>query len=152
MGFDYTDIVFKIKVTTLQVEDEDGKKKTVPYTGIDHAVLNALANRANNDTGKCWPGYGVLAEDTHFSRRAVMRAVAKLEQFGFISTEIPDERSTNTYTLHMCKLVAVSLLAPAKKIGKGKELRGKYTRKKLDLYPPGHKCSCGEMLTDCDCA
>jgi hypothetical protein len=70
MGFEYTGAVFKIKVSTIDVE-QDGETITVPYTGIDHAVLSALANRANNETGKCWPGYGLLAQDTHFSRRAV---------------------------------------------------------------------------------
>jgi hypothetical protein len=152
MGFDYTDAVFKIRVTTIELE-QDGETTTVPYTGIDHAVLNALANRANNETGKCWPGYGLLAEDTHFSRRAVMRAVAKLEQIGFITTEITDQRSTNTYTLHMDKLVAASLLSPAKNKGKSKKLRGKHTGKKLDLYSFDQRCeSCGEVLTDCGCA
>jgi hypothetical protein len=77
-----------------------------------------------------------------------MRAVAKLEKFGLITSELTAERSTNT--LHMEKLVAVSGLTPAKR--KGKRLSGKYTRKKLDLYPADFKCDeCGKAPTDCSC-
>jgi hypothetical protein len=151
MGFHFTDAVFNIRVTELEAE-ADGKKVTLPYTGIDHAVLNALANRANNETGKCWPGYGLLAEDTHFSRRAVMRAAVKLEKFGLITSEFTTDRNTNTYTLHMDRLVAASLLTPAKNKGKSKNLAGKYTRKKLDLYPSDFECDkCGTAPTACSC-
>jgi hypothetical protein len=151
MGFRYTDTVFNIRSTKFEAE-QDGKNFTLSYTGIDHAVLNVLANRANNETGVCWPGYGLIAEDTHFSRRAVMRSVAKLEQFGFITSELIGERSTNTYTLHMERLVAASLLTPAKNRGMSKKLRGKRARNKHDLYPPNLECDkCSKSPTECSC-
>lgn len=76
-----------------------------------------------------------------------MRAVAKLEKAGLITSELTAERSTNTYTMHMEKLVAVSGLIPAKKKGKTKKLNGKtYTRKERLFLPMragrvrGHIC------------
>ena len=115
MGFNYTDATFAIRATVFEVE-EDGETVTVPYNGIDHAVLLSLAQRAPNDTGICWPGFGRIAEDTHFSRKSVMRSISKLALLGFISIEPPTgDRASNTYTIRMDKLVAASLLSPKPK-------------------------------------
>jgi hypothetical protein len=60
MAFKFTDVVFKIGTFSEEVGDRDvpfvyGKKKktvkTVTFTYIDKAVLNALATRANEDDG-----------------------------------------------------------------------------------------------------
>lgn len=116
MGFRYTDAAFGITATELHAEDEDGYMVSLPYTGIDHAVLLALAQRANNETGICWAGFGRISSDTHFSRKSVMRSVAKLEQFGFLTIEEPTEdRSCNTYRLQLDKLVAASTIPARRK-------------------------------------
>lgn len=48
------------------------------------AVLVALADRHNDDTGRCFPSVRRLAEDTEFSERSVQRALAELEGMGYI--------------------------------------------------------------------
>lgn len=48
------------------------------------AVLLALANRANHDSGLCCPSIDRLAKETDLSRRSVFRALADLEEAGFI--------------------------------------------------------------------
>lgn len=47
-------------------------------------VLVALADRHNGDTGRCDPRIRRLAADTELSERSVQRALAELEERGFI--------------------------------------------------------------------
>ncbi len=47
-------------------------------------MLVALANRHNNDTGKCCPRVKLLASETEFSERTVRQALTDLEELGFI--------------------------------------------------------------------
>ena len=115
MGFNYTDAVFQIKATEFDVEKEDSTE-VVEYTSTDHAVLNALANRAANETGICWPGFGRIAKDAHVSRSSVIRSIATLGELGFIKIDPPnDERTSNTYTLNLEKLEAASVKPPKPK-------------------------------------
>lgn len=48
------------------------------------AVLVALADRHNADTGRCDPSIRRLAEDTEMGERTVQRALGELEAAGFI--------------------------------------------------------------------
>jgi DNA-binding transcriptional ArsR family regulator len=48
------------------------------------AVLLALANRVNHDTGRCFPSIERLVEETELSDRTVRRALDDLEEAGFI--------------------------------------------------------------------
>jgi hypothetical protein len=48
------------------------------------AVLVALANRTNHDTGLCCPSLDRVAEETELSRSTVIRAIADLEAAGLI--------------------------------------------------------------------
>jgi DNA-binding MarR family transcriptional regulator len=126
MGFDYTDAVFQIKATEFEVEKE-GSTELLEYTSTDHAVLNALAHRAANDSGICWPGFGMIARDAHVSRSSVIRSIANLGELGFIRINSPtDERASNTYALSIDKLVAASMKPPKPKTKRftNKKLKG----------------------------
>jgi hypothetical protein len=54
---------------------------------IEKAVLLALANRANNGNGECFPGIATIASDCEGGRRAIMRAIVRLEEHGFVKTD-----------------------------------------------------------------
>lgn len=50
------------------------------------AVLISLADQANDD-GVCWPSVGTIAERTCLDDRTIQRALAWLEQGGYLSRE-----------------------------------------------------------------
>jgi DNA-binding transcriptional ArsR family regulator len=63
------------------------------------AVLLALADRANKDTGRCDPSIARIAEDTELSAATVKRALGDLEESGLVErlrrkTEDGADRST----------------------------------------------------------
>lgn len=63
--------------TSLYAED-------IPHRAI--AVYMYLKDRANKD-GTCYPAIGTIAKDLKLSRRTVQRAVADLEQSGYLIKE-----------------------------------------------------------------
>ena len=65
-------------------------------------VYMYLKDRANS-TGSCWPGIKTIAKDLNLSRSTVKRALADLEQHGYLS-KLPRYRpngsnTSNLYTL-----------------------------------------------------
>ena len=104
MGFDFTNAAFKIVATEFPSGDN-----AEPYTSTDHAVLNYLCTRADNESGYCWGGYGDMAKHTHYCRDACIKSIAKLGRFGFIKIHPPGtERGTNSYTVLFDNLVEAS--------------------------------------------
>ena len=63
-------------------------------------LLIAIADRADKDTGQCWPSIARLCEDTEMSRASVTRRLNLLEQKGFILRTQRDQQST-LYTLSL---------------------------------------------------
>lgn len=63
-------------------------------------LLIALADRADKDTGQCWPSIARLCEDTEMSRASVTRRLIKLEEQGLIKRQQRDQKST-LYTLSL---------------------------------------------------
>ena len=57
-------------------------------------LLIALADRADKDTGQCWPSIARLCEDTEMSRASVTRRLIKLEEQGLIKRQHRDQKST----------------------------------------------------------
>ena len=61
-----------------------------------------LRDRADAE-GKCWPGVKRIASDLHLSRRTAQRALADLEQAGYIKRDERfrenGSRTSNLYTL-----------------------------------------------------
>jgi len=66
-----------------------------PYSKL---LLLALADRAEKETGQCWPSLARLAEDTHLSVATIKRKLNFLEERGFITRVQRDQQST-LYTL-----------------------------------------------------
>lgn len=60
------------------------------------AVLLALADRANQDTGLCCPTIARIAEQTELGQRTVQRALVDLEEAGLIARE-RDRRDDGSY-------------------------------------------------------
>ncbi len=63
-------------------------------------VLWALANRANKDTGLCWPGTKTIAKESGLSQRQVKRHLKTLEGRGLISIK-KRTGTTSLYTFLM---------------------------------------------------
>lgn len=63
-------------------------------------LLIAIADRADKDTGQCWPSIARLCEDTEMSRASVTRRLTLLEEKGFIVRTQRDQQST-LYTLSL---------------------------------------------------
>ena len=61
-----------------------------------------LRDRADAE-GKCWPGVKRIASDLHLSRRTAQRALADLEQAGYIRRDERfrenGSRTSNLYTI-----------------------------------------------------
>lgn len=69
-------------------------------------VLLALANRHNQETGRCDPSISTLCEDTQLSDRAVQKALRELEKLKLVTTVERKQRTgrgkrnlTNRYRL-----------------------------------------------------
>ena len=67
-------------------------------------LLIALADRADKDTGQCWPSIARLCEDTEMSRASVTRRLIKLEEKGLIKRTQRDQKST-LYTLSLTETI-----------------------------------------------
>ena len=65
-------------------------------------VYMYLRDRADAE-GKCWPGIKRIASDLHLSRRTAQRALADLEQAGYIRRDERfrenGSRTSNLYTI-----------------------------------------------------
>ena len=114
MAYNYTDVVFPLKGLTPTVK----------------LVLLHLAEHADKDTGECWPGFGRLADFTGLTRRSIIYSINLLEKMEFITITPPTTRKTNTYVLHMDKLVAWSLAPVAEKAKRPYNRTGKYRKAK----------------------
>jgi hypothetical protein len=72
--------------------------------GVAKSVLMALADMSNDD-GYCWPSLDKLTLRTCWKRRAVINAIAWLEEQGAISAE-RRHRTSTTYLIHPEKFSA----------------------------------------------
>ena len=63
---------------------------------IAKAVLTYLADRANDD-GECWPGVNLIAAETEFGRRTVIRALGTLADGGWLT--VTRTGKSNVYCL-----------------------------------------------------
>lgn len=108
MGYKYTDALFNIKKFTVVIE-VDGVEDTLKMSATDHAVLQVLAHRANNETGYCWSSYVQIARDCKLSKSAVQTSIGRLELMGFFRSGLDPEFPTRkclTYWLSLDKLMA----------------------------------------------
>ena len=98
----------------------------------DHAVLMALSERAKEEHGdKCWPGYSVIAEDSHFSKSTVYRSLDNLAALGFILIADNPNKQGKIYTIQLDRIREVADTKPVKKPrGRKRKLGGKTYYKK----------------------
>lgn len=79
---------------------EDG-----PEDRTETLVLLALADRANDDGGSCFPSIADVAQRSRLTRRGTQKVIRRLEDKGFLTV---DENSgpggTNNYQLHPAQL------------------------------------------------
>ena len=61
-------------------------------------LLICLADRANKETGQCWPSLARLCKDTDMSHASVARKLLMLEELGLIKRDQRDNTST-LYTM-----------------------------------------------------
>lgn len=78
----YAHVEAAYKITHKAVEGNGRTKGSSVW--VQRSVLVALAFRASNDTGECWSSTRALTRETLWSRPAVMRALAALEDQGHI--------------------------------------------------------------------
>jgi hypothetical protein len=75
----------------------------------------ALADMAN-DTGMCWPSLPTLVKRTRFSRRAVLRAIVRLEHGGRLTREGRQAKTgrqlSNWYTVHAPAVIVGPVTPP----------------------------------------
>jgi len=78
---------------------------------LQKLVLLALADRHNNDTGRCDPSMQLVAEDCGMSRDSVKRAIKGLQESGLITAQerkVGTTNISNYYTLNMTPVGAIS--------------------------------------------
>lgn len=93
MGFKYTDAAFKTKAVK----------------GMDKYVLLLICERANNDTGVCWPSMRTIAEDGGISKDTVLRSVRLLAEKAIIKIVVEGhERKSNRYQVDMSSIKDIS--------------------------------------------
>lgn len=106
MGYDYTDVVFKLSASLrLANEEQPESDIAIIYGKHEHAVLLFLAYKADNKTGICWPGTKAIMRHTHLSESVVHRAIASLRKAGLMMVKPPSpSRASNTYRLSFERL------------------------------------------------
>ena len=77
------------------------------------SVAIALAHHASRETGRCWPGMGLLAKETRMSRDSVIRGIRELEQ-GF-GLGVKRVRAGKIYKNNVYQLPKYSPQKPAEK-------------------------------------
>ena len=88
--------------------DQYGSK--VGLAGI--AVYNAIARRANNETGKAWPGLTDIMRLTGLSKQGAINALRRLEEVGLISIEKRFNPERNAFDSSVYRLLSIEVVNP----------------------------------------
>ena len=117
MSNKFTDAVFQATFPDIKLGGKYPKTVTAPTLKL---VAFALAWRTNNDTGHCFPSYRTIAKDAQCSYMTAVRAVAALEQAGFIVKHGTKggRRASNTYIFDLNALEETVTQGDRKKISK----------------------------------
>ena len=119
------------------------------------SVYMYLKDRSNS-AGSCWPGIKTIARDMNLSRSTVKRALADLEQHGYLA-KLPRYRpngsnTSNLYTLKEMKSGSYSALVRSTSLSQKAKIatpRGNYTcllnRGGVQYEPTGTAHSIGEL-------
>lgn len=102
MAWNYLEACFNIRQYKGEVVGED----FVEFEHYEWVVLNVLCNRANNKTGRCFPGYNTIAEDCRISPRKAFDSVKNLERLSILRKQ--NTRSSNTYYIDLNRMLALA--------------------------------------------
>lgn len=85
-----------------EIYAEDAAEREAREAARTYAAYMYLKDRSNS-AGSCWPGIKTIARDMNLSRSTVKRALADLEQHGYLA-KLPRYRpngsnTSNLYTL-----------------------------------------------------
>lgn len=82
-------------------QDSDAVRKLFVGNSAAKSVLRCLADFKNEKTGKCNPSTDTIAKETELNRKTVYKAIAYLEEKGFIRRERTVLNSSNNYFLNL---------------------------------------------------
>ena len=82
-------------------QDSDAVRKLFVGNSAAKSVLRCLADFKNEKTGKCNPSTDTIAKETELNRKTVYKAIAYLEEKGFIRRERIVLNSSNNYVLNL---------------------------------------------------
>lgn len=78
----------------------------------DVAVMMAILNRIDDQTGVAWPGLKCIASDARADRSSVVRSLGRLTSLGFLLRESGDRTKSNRYRMGRCELAPSCELTP----------------------------------------
>lgn len=82
-------------------QDSDAVRKLFVGNSAAKSVLRCLADFKNEKTGKCNPSTDTIAKETELNRKTVYKAIAYLEEKGFVRRERIVLNSSNNYVLNI---------------------------------------------------
>lgn len=82
-------------------QDSDAVRKLFVGNSAAKSVLRCLADFRNEKTGQCNPSTDAIAKETELNRKTVYKAIAYLEEKGFIRRERIVLNSSNNYVLNL---------------------------------------------------
>ena len=82
-------------------QDSDAVRKLFVGNSAAKSVLRCLADFRNEKTGQCNPSTDAIAKETELNRKTVYKAIAYLEEKGFVRRERIVLNSSNNYVLNI---------------------------------------------------
>lgn len=82
-------------------QDSDAVRKLFVGNSAAKSVLRCLADFRNEKTGQCNPSTDTIAKETELNRKTVYKAIAYLEEKGFVRRERIVLNSSNNYVLNI---------------------------------------------------
>lgn len=85
----------------MSYQDADKVRRLVVGNAAAKSVLRCLADCCNSETGQCNPSIDTISRETELNRKTVYKAIAYLEEKGFVRRERIVLNSSNNYVLNI---------------------------------------------------
>lgn len=85
----------------MSYQDADKVRRLVVGNAAAKSVLRCLADCCNSETGQCNPSIDTISRETELNRKTVCKAIAYLEEKGFVRRERIVLNSSNNYVLNI---------------------------------------------------
>lgn len=85
----------------MSYQDADKVRRLVVGNAAAKSVLRCLADFCNSETGQCNPSIDTISRETELNRKTVYKAIAYLEEKGFVRRERIVLNSSNNYVLNI---------------------------------------------------